>query len=112
TTARVGHEPGRTRRAAAEAALAAGREALRAHLSLTEGVSIDRHPAVAAAAAEVREAWLAVQRAEVRAPVSGHVARRNVQVGQRVEAGANLMSIVALDRLWVEANFKEAQLRR
>lgn len=110
--AQVGHESARSRLAAAEAALGAAHEALRAHLALTEGVSIDRHPAVAAAAAEVREAWLAVQRAEVRAPVSGYVARRNVQVGQRVEGGSNLMSIVALDKLWVEANFKEAQLRR
>lgn len=110
--AQAAYESARSRLAAAEAAVAAGREALRAHLALTEGVPIDRHPSVAAAAAEVREAWLAVQRAEVRAPLSGYVARRNVQVGQRVDAGANLMSVVELDKVWVEANFKEAQLRR
>lgn len=110
--AQVGYESARSRLAAAEAGLAAGREALRAHLALTEGVSIERHPSIVAAAAEVREAWLAVQRAEVCAPLSGYVARRNVQVGQRVEAGSNLMSIVELDKVWVEANFKEAQLRR
>lgn len=110
--AQVAYDSARSRLAAAEAAVAAGREALRAHLALTEGVPIDRHPSIVAAAAEVREAWLAVQRAEVRAPLSGYVARRNVQVGQRVDAGANLMSIVELDKVWVEANFKEAQLRR
>jgi membrane fusion protein (multidrug efflux system) len=59
----------------------------------------------------MREAWLAVNRAEIRAPLSGQVARRQVQLGQRVAAGANLMSIVALDQVWVEANFKEGQLR-
>jgi membrane fusion protein (multidrug efflux system) len=60
----------------------------------------------------VREAWLAVQRADVLAPVSGQVARRSVQVGQRVQAGVPLMSVVPLDSAWVDANFKEGQLAR
>ena len=64
------------------------------------------------AAAKVREAWLAVQRADVPAPVSGTVARRSVQVGQRVQAGVPLMSVVTLDNAWVDANFKEGQLER
>jgi membrane fusion protein, multidrug efflux system len=53
-----------------------------------------------------------VQRAEVPAPVSGTVARRSVQVGQRVQAGVPLMSVVTLDNPWVDANFKEGQLER
>ena len=64
------------------------------------------------AAAALREAWLALQRTELNAPQAGQVARRTVQLGQRVAAGAPLMSVVALDRLWVEANFKEVQLQR
>jgi membrane fusion protein (multidrug efflux system) len=64
------------------------------------------------AAAKVREAWLAVQRADVPAPVSGTVARRSVQVGQRVQAGVPLMSVVTLNDAWVDANFKEGQLAR
>ncbi|MET0383388.1 MAG: HlyD family efflux transporter periplasmic adaptor subunit, partial [Burkholderiaceae bacterium] len=62
--------------------------------------------------AQVREAWLAVQRTDVPAPVTGIVARRSVQVGQRVQAGTPLMSVVMLDRAWVDANFKEGQLER
>jgi pyruvate/2-oxoglutarate dehydrogenase complex dihydrolipoamide acyltransferase (E2) component len=64
------------------------------------------------AAAAVREAFLALQRTELPAPVAGQVARRTVQVGQRLAAGTPLMSLVPLDQVWVEANFKEVQLRR
>ena len=64
------------------------------------------------AAAAVREAYLALQRTELPAPVSGQVAKRTVQVGQRIQAGAPLMSIIPLDQVWVEANFKEVQLRK
>lgn len=70
------------------------------------------HPDVQHAAGQVRAAWLARERTRLPAPIGGIVARRNVQVGQKVAAGAPLMSIVALDALWVEANFKENQLRR
>src|SRR5574343_24074 len=45
------------------------------------------------------------------APVTGHVAKRAVQIGQRVQAGAPLVTVVALDQLWVDANFKESQLQ-
>ena len=64
-----------------------------------------------AAAAKVREAYLALHRATLPAPVDGYVAKRTVQLGQRVGAGAPLMSIVPLNQLWVDANFKEVQLR-
>src|SRR5207237_4966381 len=60
----------------------------------------------------VREAFLALQRTELPAPVTGQVARRTVQLGQRIQAGAPLMSIIPLDQVWVEANFKEVQLRK
>ena len=102
---------GRGAVAAAEAGLLAAREQLAANLVMTENTSVTRHPNVQRAAAQVREAWLAVARATVSAPVTGHVARRNAQIGQRVQAGAALLSLVALDQLWVDANFKEPQLR-
>lgn len=79
--------------------------------ALTEGVKVENHPAVQAAAARVREAWLASQRLALPAPVDGHVARRIVQLGQRVAPGAPLLTVVPLDQLWVDANFKEVQLR-
>jgi membrane fusion protein, multidrug efflux system len=97
---------------AAKSALDAAREQLSSNQSQTEGTSIADHPNVQRAAAKVREAWLAVQRADVPAPVSGTVARRSVQVGQRVQAGVPLMSVVTLDNPWVDANFKEGQLER
>ncbi len=97
--------------AVSQAAVVAAREALAANQSMTEGVSADRHPNVLRAAARVREAYLAVTRAELPAPVTGFVARRNVQVGQRIQPGAPLMAIVPLNEVWVDANFKEVQLR-
>jgi membrane fusion protein (multidrug efflux system) len=97
---------------AAKSALDAAREQLGSNQSQTEGTNVADHPNVQRAAAKVREAWLAVQRADVPAPVSGTVARRSVQVGQRVQAGVPLMSVVTLDNAWVDANFKEGQLER
>ncbi|MPM38544.1 Multidrug export protein EmrA [bioreactor metagenome] len=62
------------------------------------------------AAARLREAYLAWRRTQVPAPVSGQVARRSVQVGQRTASGTPLMAVVPLEQLWVDANFKEGQL--
>ena len=64
------------------------------------------------AAAKVEEAALALARTAIVAPVDGQVARRVVQVGARVAAGTPLLALVPLDRLWVDANFKESQLAR
>jgi membrane fusion protein (multidrug efflux system) len=96
---------------AARAAVAAAREQLASGRALTEGSTVRDHPNVMGAAARLHEALLAQQRTALLAPVSGQVAKRNVQVGQRINPGAPLMAIVPLDRLWVDANFKEAQLR-
>lgn len=104
-------ETARTAVAAASAALAATRERLAANRVLTDKVKLEDQPSVLAAAARVREAWLALARAEIPAPVAGTVARRSVQIGQRVAPGARLMAVVPLGGVWVEANFKEAQLR-
>ncbi len=98
--------------AAAAAATLAAQEQLGANRTLTDGVGLDQHPGVLRAAAHVREAHLALQRATLLAPVAGFVAKRSVQLGQRVAAGAPLLSVIALDQLWVEANFKEGQLRQ
>ncbi len=95
----------------ARAALAASREDLVTNRVRTDGISIAKHPGVAAAAGRVREAFLALQRTEIVAPVAGYVARRTVQVGQRVASGALLMAVVPLDSVWIDANFKEVQLR-
>ena len=74
------------------------------------GNRVAEQPQVRAAAAQLRQAYLALQRASIVAPVSGYVAQRHVQLGQRVQPGASLMTIVPLEQMWVEANFKETQL--
>jgi membrane fusion protein (multidrug efflux system) len=95
---------------AAQSATLAAKEQLATGQVMTDGTTVEQHPNVQRAAARVREAALALKRAELPAPIEGHVAKRAVQLGQRVQAGAPLMTVVALDRLWVDANFKEGQL--
>jgi membrane fusion protein (multidrug efflux system) len=97
--------------AAAQSALLAAREQLGSNQALTDGIAVEQHPNVLRAAAKVREAFLAMKRADLLAPVDGYIAKRNVQLGQRVQAGAPLMSVVALKQVWIEANFKESQLQ-
>ena len=82
-----------------------------ASLSQTKGTTIAEHPSVKKAASKVREAFLAVHRTDILSPIDAHVAKRFVQLGQRVNAGSALMTLVSLDQLWVDANFKEAQLK-
>ena len=67
-------------------------------------------PTYSNAAAHVRDAYLTYARTALPAPVSGFVAKRAVQLGQRVRPGSPLMAIVPLDQVWVDANFKEPQL--
>ena len=98
--------------ATAKSALAGAQSSLAAQQTQTDGVALAQQPAVAEAAARVREAYLALRRSTLPAPMAGVVARRMVQIGQRVAAGTPLMTVVALDQLWVDANFKEPQLAR
>ena len=97
--------------AAAQSAVQAAKEQLSASLAQTEGTNVAQHPSVQRAGAKVREAFLALQRVALLAPTDGHIAKRGVQLGQRVQAGAPLMTLVALNQLWVDANFKESQLQ-
>jgi len=96
---------------AAQSAVVAAREQLTSNQTLTDGIAVDQHPNVLRASARVREAYLALHRAELLAPVDGFVAKRSVQLGQRVQAGAPLMSVIPLNQLWIDANFKESQLK-
>ena len=98
--------------AATQSSLVGARQQLASGHALTEGTTVASHPSVQAAAARVREAYLARARCDIAAPVAGQVARRNVQIGQRIATGAPLMAVVPLREVWVEANFKENQLGR
>jgi membrane fusion protein (multidrug efflux system) len=88
----------------------AERQATASH-ALVDGTSVEDNPAVLQAKAAYRDAWIAAQRNAVVAPVSGYVAERSVQLGQHVTAGQALMTVIPLNALWVDANFKEVQLR-
>jgi len=95
---------------AAQADLAAAKQQLAANRARVDGTTLADHPEVRDAAAAVRNAYLTWARTELPAPVSGFVARRSVQLGQRVSPGTALMAVVPLDQVWVDANFKEPQL--
>ena len=98
--------------AAAEAALSASQETTARNRALVDNSTLAANPQVQAAAAQLRQAYLASQRAQIVAPVSGYIAKRNVQLGQRIAPGTPLMAIVPLDEVWVDANFKETQLKK
>jgi len=96
---------------AAREALIAAQKNLAASAALVGHTGIADNPDVQAAATVVERAWLALQRTSVRAPVTGYVARRGVQLGERIAPGGPLMAIVPLERVRVDANFREVQLK-
>jgi membrane fusion protein (multidrug efflux system) len=97
---------------AAQAALLAAEQQLAANRARVDNTTLKDHPQVRDAAAAVRNAYLTLSRTELPAPVAGFVARRNVQLGERVSPGTPLMAVVPLEQVWVDANFKEPQLAR
>lgn len=94
----------------AKAALQVAEQQQATTQALIDRTTVEFHPDVLVAASQLRDAYLAVARSELRAPVGGVVTRRSVQVGQRVSPGVALMTVVPLDQIWVSANFKESQL--
>jgi len=82
----------------------------RSNRVMIQGTSLEKQPEVLQASDAVREAWIALQRTQIRSPVSGYIAQRNVQVGETLSAGQALMSIVPAEQMWINANFKETQL--
>jgi len=83
-----------------------------AQAAIGNNIPLRQHPAVQTAVSRIKDAWLNLQRTQIHAPIAGQVAKRNVQVGQRITQGVPLMAVVPLDNLWVDANFKESQLRK
>ncbi|MBP8275801.1 HlyD family efflux transporter periplasmic adaptor subunit [Propionivibrio sp.] len=95
----------------AKAALNVAVEQVKTAQAALGGTTLAQHPAVLAAKEDFVQAWLAARRNAILAPVSGYVAKRSVQVGAHVSPGMALLSIVPLDQLWVDANFKESELQ-
>ena len=110
----IAAEEVRHARESVELARAALMQAMRQSASshaLVDGTEVQDNPAVLQAKAAYRDAWIAAQRNAVVAPVTGYVAERGVQLGQHILAGEALMTVIPLNSLWVDANFKEVQLR-
>lgn len=96
--------------AVAEAALREARQQRKANQDILLDTPLEKQPSVLLAAQKVRENWLALKRTEVKSPISGFVAKRNVHAGGRAVPGKTLMIVVPLESVWVDANFKENQL--
>jgi membrane fusion protein (multidrug efflux system) len=94
----------------AHANLAAAKQSLAAQQALIHGTDVNHNPEVLAAKAALDTAKLNLSRTVIRAPFDGVVAQKNVQIGQRVQVGQTLMSVVPVSRTYVDANFKESQL--
>lgn len=73
--------------------------------------SLENQPNVLTAINQLKKAWLDLQRTKILSPITGQIAKRNVQVGQKLNPGAPLMAIIDMNKLWVDANFKENQTR-
>ncbi|MHC8287594.1 HlyD family secretion protein [Pseudomonas sp. XS1P51] len=95
----------------AQNALANAKQQLKTTSALVDDTVVSSHPDVMSAAAQLRQAYLNNARSTLIAPVTGYVAKRTVQLGQRVQPGTALMAVIPLDQLWIDANFKETQLR-
>jgi membrane fusion protein, multidrug efflux system len=95
---------------AAESSLTTAEQQLQTNKVLVDDTVVASHPDVRAAAAQYRAAYLTEVRTTIVAPVTGYVAKRSVQVGQRVQPGTPLMAVVPLHAVWIDANFKETQL--
>ncbi|WP_109427498.1 EmrA/EmrK family multidrug efflux transporter periplasmic adaptor subunit [Aggregatibacter kilianii] len=95
----------------AEANLKAVKNQLAANKSLLMNVPLKEQPEIQKAISSVKQAWLNLQRTKITSPIDGYVARRSTQVGQKVAVGSALMAVIANDQMWVDANFKETQLK-
>ncbi|MEO8455513.1 MAG: HlyD family efflux transporter periplasmic adaptor subunit [Sphingomicrobium sp.] len=95
--------------AAARMAAVGDRDANRA---LIANVTVDNNPEVLAARAALQQAQVDLARTVIRAPIDGVVSKRQVQVGQRVQPGSLLMTVVPVQAAYVDANFKEVELKR
>lgn len=104
----------RTAVAAAQAALSQSEHQAQSLHAMLDNTTPRTHPSVLQAKSAYADAWLNTQRNAVIAPVSGYISQHNVQLGQRIQPGQNLLSIVPLNDdkgIWVDANFKESQLQ-
>ncbi len=96
--------------ATAKAQLDVAVQQYNANQAMILNTNLENQPAVKQSAAELRDAWLALQRTDVRSPIDGFVSRRSVQVGSQIATSTPLLAVVPANNLWIDANFKETQL--
>ena len=94
-----------------KANLNSSRNQLAANQALLSKVPLRQQPQIQNAMSSLKQAWLNLQRTKIRSPIDGYVARRNAQVGQAVSVGGALMAVVSNEQMWLEANFKETNMR-
>ena len=94
----------------AVAGLDGTQHALAVRLAMVDNTTLRTHPEVLVAASNLRDAYIALHRTQISSPVSGLITKRSVQVGQHINPGVALMSVVPVDQVWVNANFKESQI--
>ncbi|WP_337264163.1 MULTISPECIES: multidrug efflux MFS transporter periplasmic adaptor subunit EmrA [unclassified Serratia (in: enterobacteria)] len=94
----------------AKATLEVAVQQYNANQAMVLNTPLAKQPAILQAAAQMRDAWMALQRTRVISPITGFVSRRSVQVGAQISPGTPLMAVVPADHLWVDANFKETQI--
>ena len=94
----------------AQAAVRQAQATLASTRAAIAGTTPETHPRVLQAEAALRNAWLAAARTRVVAPVSGYVVRRSVQLGQQVTPATEMLAIVPVESMWIDANFKENEL--
>lgn len=98
--------------ASAEADVREARADARAIEARVFGVTRTSHPDILAARAKYLDAHIEFMRQRIKAPASGYVAKRKAQIGDRVKPGDQLLTIVPLDHLWIEANLWENRMQR
>ena len=108
--ARAGVDLAKAGLAQAQSSQKAAQSTLAANDALIMGSNETSTPDVLIAQAHLKQALLDLERTEIKAPFDGVITRRNIQVGQRVAAGTVLMMLVPINKLYVDANFKESQL--
>jgi membrane fusion protein (multidrug efflux system) len=96
----------------ADAGIREARAALAATKAAIAGTEPETHPRVLLAIANLRSAWLASNRTRVLSPISGYMVRRTVQLGQQVNPATEMLAVTPLDNVWIDANFKETELKR
>lgn len=96
--------------ASAQAELDVAIQQYNANQAMVLGTRLEDQPVIKQAAAQVRDAWMALQRTQILSPMTGYVSQRAVQVGSQISPTTPLMAIVPAKGMWVDANYKETQL--